>query len=137
MGDRKSPYWLGYHTLSGPENENNWIWADNDPATFTFWGGAEPNNYYRRQSPEGEDCMCFWHGPTWNDWWCEQLAMSMCKKVTPFYSCEYGTTTLNVSPSDTGSNYFSMENSKISLDAYDISAVGSYTLTVTNSLPGG
>jgi hypothetical protein len=63
--------------------------------------------------------------------------MSMCKKVTPFYSCEYGTTTLNVSPSDTGSNYFSMENSKISLDAYDISAVGSYTLTVTNSLPGG
>jgi hypothetical protein len=30
MGDRKSPYWLGYHTLNGPENENNWIWADGD-----------------------------------------------------------------------------------------------------------
>jgi hypothetical protein len=62
--------------------------------------------------------------------------MSMCKKVTPHYSCEYGTTTLNVSPSDKA-EYFSLENSKISIDANNIEAVGSYTLTVSNMLPGG
>jgi hypothetical protein len=110
MGDRKSPYWLGLHTDKGPENENKWKWADGDPATFSFWGRGEPNNYYRRQSPEGEDCMCFWHGPTWNDWWCEVKAMSMCKKVIHHYSCEFGDVSLNVDPPLPGNNFFTLEN---------------------------
>jgi hypothetical protein len=89
MGDGSSPYWLGYHEKEGDEHEGDWHWVDNDPATFTFWGSGEPNNYYRNNFPEGEDCMCFWHGPRWNDWWCDKLAMSMCKKVTS-YTCTPG-----------------------------------------------
>ena len=138
MGDGSSPYWLGYYEKAGDEYEGQWHWADGDAATFTFWGGAEPNNYYRDNFPEGEDCMCFWHGPKWNDWWCDKEASSMCKKVTS-YECTPGAVSIMVSQGDDilekekNSGFkVTLDNGVIKADAWNGEALGSYTITVTN-----
>ena len=73
-GLNNSETWIGF-TANKDKDISVYNWTDGSPATYTFWGAFEPNNYRGR----GELCVNTVRGGYWNDNLCFLRKSFACK----------------------------------------------------------
>jgi len=54
-------------------SEGKWMWDNNTPLSYTYWGPSEPND-----AGDGEDCMEFYGEGKWNDVPCARARRYVC-----------------------------------------------------------
>ncbi|RUS76015.1 hypothetical protein EGW08_016220 [Elysia chlorotica] len=67
--------WIGG---SDSNSENDFIWSDGSPITWSNWRNGEPNNW-----GSGEDCVVLRSGGDWDDRSCNYRYTYLCKMVHP------------------------------------------------------
>ena len=64
--------WIGLR--KDPKNKSGWFWVDGSRATYTYWGGGEPNN-----AKGNEDCtQMIPRNGKWNDAPCSLTLHYVC-----------------------------------------------------------
>lgn len=59
-------FWIGFNDIGA---EGIWVWAGGEPATYTNWCEAEPNNHSGENRPEDAAIMNWAVGGTYGDCW--------------------------------------------------------------------
>ncbi len=66
--------WIGYNDVT---TEGTFVWSSGSSATFTRWGGGEPNN------SGNEDCTQMFNNGYWNDLSCTAVLPYVCEYTIP------------------------------------------------------
>uniref|UniRef100_A0A8C7XNW2 C-type lectin domain-containing protein n=1 Tax=Oryzias sinensis TaxID=183150 RepID=A0A8C7XNW2_9TELE len=71
--------WVGLNDI---KSENQFVYTDGTPVTFTYWAPGEPNNH----NGFSEDCVeMLYETGRWNDKSCSELNNYICKKPKAHY----------------------------------------------------
>jgi hypothetical protein len=68
---RAPRFWLGYHNPSqnarGGTHASNFVWANGEAVSFTYWGSGEPNNTGGTEFYAAMRSIGYYPAGSWND----------------------------------------------------------------------
>ena len=71
-----------YLGLNDRETQNQWVWADGSPLSYTNWQSGEPSNSWNSHHSSREDCGALWTtAGEWNDVPCLEPLPYACRSL--------------------------------------------------------